>query len=134
MLHLLLFSTLCCFREDSLISVPSDFSSYPGPAFCFHPAQALALPSRRKWTAPSAVPLQTTCQPLLMPLPGFVLCLVPMACVPRSVAMWSSPLWLPVVLSIEVISHNVCSYNYFEFKVSCISFPKDQTVLVKNSY
>lgn len=71
----------------------------------------------------SAVPLQTTCQPLLMPLPGFVLCLVPMACVPRSVC-GPNPLWLPVVLSIEVISRNVCSYNYFEFKVSLHLFSK----------
>ena len=64
----------------------------------------------------------------------------PLACVAQSVC-GPKPLWLPVVLSIEVISHNVCSYNCFEFKVSLRLFsrspkffPNDQRVLEKNSY
>ena len=52
-----LFSTLLYFREDFVISVPSDFSSYPVPAFCFHPAQVLVLLSRHKWTTPKCYAL-----------------------------------------------------------------------------
>ena len=64
----------------------------------------------------------------------------PLACVAQSVC-GPKPLWLPVVLSIEVVSHNVCSYSCFEFKVSLRLFsrspkffPNDQRVLEKNSY
>lgn len=134
------FSTLLYFQEDFLISVPSEFSSYPVPAFCFHPAHCWSYLLDINGPPQSATPFQTTCRLLLIPLSRFVPTPVPLACVARSVC-GPKPLWLPVVLSIEVIIHNVCSYNCFDFKVSLRLFsrrpkffPNDQRVLIKNSY